>query len=66
MPKRYTVRELIKKVETAGWKQVKSKGSHRQFKHDEKKGRVTIPGHLPEILPPKTIQSILDQAGLEE
>ena len=66
MPKRYTVRELIKMVEAAGWNQVPSKGSHRQFKHDTKKGRVTIPGHLSDILPPKTVKSILEQAQVED
>ena len=39
------VRDIIKRVEKDGWREVKAKGSHRQYKHLVKSGRVTIPGH---------------------
>ncbi|HSU60180.1 MAG TPA: type II toxin-antitoxin system HicA family toxin [Bryobacteraceae bacterium] len=39
------VRDIIKRIETDGWRQVAQRGSHRQYKHPEKKGRVTVPGH---------------------
>jgi predicted RNA binding protein YcfA (HicA-like mRNA interferase family) len=41
-----TVRQLIKMVEEDGWRPVVQTGSHRQFKHPVKKGRVTIAGKL--------------------
>lgn len=56
--------ELIKIVEADGWYQVSTKGSHHQYKHLTKKGRVTIP-HPKKDLPIKTVQSILKQAGLK-
>jgi predicted RNA binding protein YcfA (HicA-like mRNA interferase family) len=39
------IRDVIKIIEEDGWFQVYQKGSHRQYKHPEKKGRVTIAGH---------------------
>jgi len=59
------VREIIKMVEADGWYQVRTKGSHRQFKHPVKIGRVTIAGHLGDELAPGTLNSILKQAGLK-
>ena len=58
------VRDLIKMVEIDGWRHVKTKGSHRQYKHPIKPGRVTIPGHPGDDLNPGTLKSILNQAGL--
>ncbi len=51
MPK---VREAIKLIEADGWRQVTTKGSHRQFKHPMKTGRVTIAGRLSDDLAPGT------------
>lgn len=45
---------------------VGTKGSHRQFRHPVKPGRVTVPGKPSDTLPPKTEKSILDRAGLTE
>ena len=59
------VREAIQRVERDGWYQVNQEGSHRQFKHPTKKGRVTIAGHFSMDLDPKTQNSILKQAGLK-
>jgi predicted RNA binding protein YcfA (HicA-like mRNA interferase family) len=58
------VRDLIRAIEADGWKHVKTKGSHRQYKHPNKAGRVTIPGHPGDDLHPATLRSILKQAGL--
>ena len=58
------IRDLIKAVEKDGWRHVKTKGSHRQYKHAEKPGRVTIPGHPGDDVMPGTLKSILTQAGL--
>ena len=63
MPK---VREAIKLIEADGWRKVTTKGSHRQFKHQMKTGRVTIAGRLSDGLAPGTYNSILKQAGLKE
>ena len=60
------IRDLIKAVEKDGWKHVKTKGSHRQYKHTEKPGRVTIPGHPGDDVHPETLKSILTQAGLKD
>ena len=63
MPK---VREAIRLIEADGWRVVTTKGSHRQFKHPVKTGRVTIAGRLSNDLAPGTYNSILKQAGLKE
>ena len=59
------VREIIAILEADGWFLVATKGSHRQYKHPVKKGRVTVPGHLNDDLRPGTLNSILKQAGLK-
>jgi len=48
-----------------GWFLVNQKGSHRQYKHPAKKGRVTVAGALSNDVHPKTLKSIVRQAGLE-
>ena len=60
----WKVREMIKYVEADGWYFVSQKGSHRQYKHPTKTGRVTIPGNFSDDLLPATAKSILNQAGL--
>ena len=60
----WKVRDMIAYIESDGWYFVTQKGSHRQFKHTTKSGRVTIPGGLGDDLPPGTAKSILTQAGL--
>lgn len=59
------VKEAIRQVEQDGWYEVKVVGSHRQFKHPTKPGRVTIAGKLSDDLAPGTYNSILKQAGLK-
>ncbi len=59
------VRDAIKLIESDGWYLVKSKGSHKQFKHLSKKGRVTIAGHPNHDLAPGTMNSILKQAQVK-
>ena len=56
MPK---VRDAIRVVERDGWYHVATRGSHRQFRHPEKSGRVTIPGHPREDVGPKLWASIM-------
>lgn len=59
------VREIIKIIEKDGWILSRTKGSHRQYKHSTKLGTVTIAGHERDDLHPKTLNSILKQAGLK-
>lgn len=59
------VRDLIARIESDGWKQVRAKGSHRQFKHPQKPGTVTIAGNPGVDVPPGTLNSVLKQAGLK-
>jgi predicted RNA binding protein YcfA (HicA-like mRNA interferase family) len=60
------VRDAIKLIEKDGWYLVVTKGSHRQYKHPTKPGRVTIAGHLSHDLAPGTLNSILKQAQLKK
>jgi len=60
------LKKIIKLIESDGWFLVNTKGSHRQYKHPEKPGRVTIAGHLNDDLAPGTLNSILKQAKLEK
>ena len=58
------VRDIITAIERDGWTLRATRGSHRQYKHPRKPGRVTVPGHPGEDLSPGMIGSILKQAGL--
>lgn len=57
------VLEIEKLILDDGWVQIGQRGSHRQYKHPTKPGKVTIPFHKGD-LHPKTVNSILKQAGL--
>ena len=59
------VREAIRIVEQDGWFRVRTRRSHRQYRHSEKPGRVTITGNLGKELDIKTWYSILEQAELD-
>ena len=59
------VRDVIKMIKSDGWYPVVMKGSHRQYKHPIKPGRVTIAGHQNDDLAPGTLNSILKQANLK-
>ncbi len=60
------VREVIKMLEDDGWYLARTKGSHRQFKHPEKAGTVTVSGNLGLDMPIGTLKSVWRQAQLEE
>lgn len=60
------VRDIIRMVEEDGWYLAATKGSHRQYKHPTKPGRVTIAGAPHHDLAPGTLNSILKQAQLKE
>lgn len=60
------VREATRLIEDDGWFLVATRGSHRQYKHPNKPGRVTIAGKPSDDLAPGTRSSIMKQAGLKE
>lgn len=60
------VSEVPRTLSDDGWNLVATRGSHRQFKHPKKPGRVTVPGKLSDDLAPGTLNSILKQAGLKK
>lgn len=60
------VREAIRLMQDDGWRLVATRGSHRQYKHPIKPGRVTIAGKPSDDLAPGTRNSIMKQAGLKE
>jgi predicted RNA binding protein YcfA (HicA-like mRNA interferase family) len=60
------VREILAMLEADGWYLVTIRGSHRQFKHAGKSGRVTVAGKPSDDVAPGTLNSILKQAGLKE
>ena len=59
------VRDVLRKLREDGWIEVARRGSHRQFRHQAKPGRVTVPGKPSDDLAPGTLKSILKQAGLK-
>ncbi|HIJ65881.1 MAG TPA: type II toxin-antitoxin system HicA family toxin [Candidatus Hydrogenedentes bacterium] len=58
------VQEVVKMLEKDGWYLHATRGSHRQFKHPTKLGRVTVPGKMSDDLAPGTLNSIFKQAQL--
>jgi predicted RNA binding protein YcfA (HicA-like mRNA interferase family) len=60
------IREVLARLEADGWYLVAIRGSHRQFKHATKSGRVTVAGKPSDDLSPGTLNSVLKQAGLKE
>ena len=58
------IRAVIKALELAGWVLVATRGSHRQFKHPQRPGRVTVAGKPSDDLAPGTLKSIARQSGV--
>jgi predicted RNA binding protein YcfA (HicA-like mRNA interferase family) len=59
------VRDVLKVLAEDGWKQKNTEGSHRQFVHATKSGKVTMHGHPSDEVAPGTLSSIMKQAGLK-
>jgi predicted RNA binding protein YcfA (HicA-like mRNA interferase family) len=57
-------RDVIAALRAAGWRHVATKGSHYQFKHPSRAGRVTVP-HPKRDIPVGTLRSIEKQSGLK-
>ncbi|MDD1629945.1 MAG: type II toxin-antitoxin system HicA family toxin [Methylococcaceae bacterium] len=60
------VNEILIMLKNDGWYLAATRGSHRQFKHPSKSGRVTVPGKPGDDLAPGTLNSIFKQAKLKE
>ena len=60
------ISDILTIIRTDGWFLVATRGSHRQFKHPVKSGRVTVAGKFSDDLAPGTLNSVLKQAGLKE
>jgi predicted RNA binding protein YcfA (HicA-like mRNA interferase family) len=56
--------DVIRKIQQDGWYEVGQSGSHKQFKHPIKKGRVTVP-HPKRDIPIGTLKSIEKGAGIK-
>ena len=59
------VKAVLKILEKEQWYLARTKGSHRQFKHPNKSGLVTVPGKLSDELAPGTLASILKQSDIK-
>ncbi len=60
------VSEILRQIQDDGWFLVATRGSHRQFKHAFRPGRITVAGKPSDDLAPGTLNSILKQAGLKK
>ena len=62
--KSYSSREIISMLEADGWFEINQEGSHKQFKHMTKKGKVTV-SHPVKDMDIKTLKSIGRQSGIK-
>jgi predicted RNA binding protein YcfA (HicA-like mRNA interferase family) len=60
------VANVVRLLQQNGWRLVATRGSHRQFRHPTRPGRVTVPGKPGDELAPGTLNSILKQSGLKK
>ena len=58
-------KDVIRRLLKDGWVLVRTKGSHRQYKHPERGGLVTVP-HPKRNLPSGTLRNIFKQAGWDD
>jgi predicted RNA binding protein YcfA (HicA-like mRNA interferase family) len=62
---RVTGDDALKALGRVGWREARRRGSHVVLHHESRPGRVVVPVHAGAILKPKTLLSILDQAGID-
>lgn len=60
------VSDILRMLDDDGWVLVGTRGSHRQFKHPAKPGRVTVHGRPNDDIAPGTLNSIMKQSGLKK
>jgi predicted RNA binding protein YcfA (HicA-like mRNA interferase family) len=58
-----TAKQVITRLLAEGWYEVAHSGSHKQFKHNDRPGKVTVPVHGNKDIPKGTLASIFRQAG---
>jgi predicted RNA binding protein YcfA (HicA-like mRNA interferase family) len=58
-------REFTRKMRGDGWQLKEQEGSHQQWIHPVKPGKVTIAGHPNDEIPVGTLKAMLKQAGLK-
>lgn len=59
------VSAVLKMLKEDGWEIVAQRGSHRQLKHPQKKGKVTLNGHPSDDISRNLLKSVEQQSGLE-
>ncbi len=59
------ISDILQILKNEGWNLERTKGSHRQFRHPEKSGTVTVSGKPSDEIAPGTLNSIMKQAGLK-
>lgn len=57
------VKEIVGRLEADGWRLLRTRGSHRQFTHSTKPGKVTVSGKLNVDMPSEALSSVRKQAG---
>jgi predicted RNA binding protein YcfA (HicA-like mRNA interferase family) len=62
---RVNVREVIKVLERDGWRLDRQSGSHRQYRHPDRPGTVTVAGKLSDDTPRGALASVWRQAGIQ-
>jgi len=60
------ISDILRMLQADGWFLVATRGSHRQYKHPLKPGRVTVPGKPSDDVAPGTLNSIMKQSGLKK
>jgi predicted RNA binding protein YcfA (HicA-like mRNA interferase family) len=60
------ISEILRMLQADGWFLVATRGSHRQYKHPIKPGRVTVPDKPSDDVAPGTLNSIMKQSGLKK
>jgi len=63
MPPKY--REFRKQLKDEGWALKSQVGSHEQWEHSTKPGKVTVAGHANEDIPKGTYRKMKKQAGIK-
>lgn len=58
-------KQLVKRLETEGWRETRVRGSHRIFKHPEKTQTIVVPDHGSKDIATGTLNRILKDAGLK-
>ncbi len=61
-----TVKDAIRLIERNGWRKIRTRGSHRQYRYPSKSGVVTVAGKRSHDLPRGTWNNIMKQAGIKE